>query len=52
MNSGGIKLVLWIQISPLREMLSRKCFPRVSTMLSLTSDNINMCTQFDELFSH
>jgi len=49
MKGGGIKLVSWTQTFPVREMLSRKCFLRVSTMLSLTSDNIN---QFDELFSH
>jgi hypothetical protein len=52
MKCGGIKLVFWTQTSPLREMLSRKCFPRVRTMLSITNDNINMCSQFDELFSH
>ena len=52
MKGGGIKLDLWTQTSPLCEMLSCKCFPRVRTMLSLTSDNINMCSQFDQLFSH
>jgi hypothetical protein len=51
MKGGGIKLVLWTQTSPLCEMLSHKCFS-ARTMLSLTNDNINMCNQFDELFSH
>jgi len=36
-KSGGVKLVLWTQTSPLSEMRrSCKCFPHVSTMTTLT----------------
>jgi hypothetical protein len=41
-KSGGVKLILWSQTSPLSEMMrSCKCFPRVSKMSTLTYNQVS-----------